>query len=205
MATQDTSTIANTQQTYFSKKLLDYAKQLLRLNEYAIEAELPRNAGTRTIRFFRPSEASAANVKTLTEGTPITQFSNRTFTPVEATLAQIGDAAKITDVVTMTGLFDMLKQNVEGFGGDCALKSDEISRNALAAETTGLLIRRAAGAATWTALNSDTTTSFATATDLVDARTALVRNRAMQVDGAYVAVTPPEVTRDLMKLSLIHI
>lgn len=199
MAVQAQSTLSNSYQGYFSKKLLGYAVQDVRLNEYATEAELPKNVGSLSISFFRPSAPTTANIQNLSEGTPISTFGNFTLTKIDATLAQIGEAAKITDIVSMTSLFDALKQNIELFGYNCALKADEISRNVLNAQTTGLTIRRAAGAATWTALNSDATTSFCTATDLVDARTQLVKNRAPTLDGGYVAVTPPEVTRDLMK------
>lgn len=199
MAVTDLSTLTNQYNTFFSKKLLDYAQHELRLNEFATEADLPKNVGSRVIRFFRPSEASAANVQSLSEGVPITTFANRTLGYVDATLAQIGEAAKITDIVDMTSLFDMLEQNIEGMGNDCALYADTLTRNALVAQTTGLTIRRAAGAASWTALNSDTTTSYLTATDLVDARTQLVTKRAPKVDGGYVAICPAEVTRDIMK------
>lgn len=199
MAVQSQSTLSTSYQGYFSKKLLGYAVQDLRLNEYATEAELPKNVGSLSISFFRPSAPTVANVQTLTEGTPISTFGNFSLTKIDATLAQIGEAAKVTDIVSMTSLFDALKQNIELFGHNCALYADNISRNALAAQTTGLTIRRAAGAADWTTLNSNTTTSYATATDLVDARTALVKARAPSIDGGYVAVTPPEVTRDLMK------
>lgn len=199
MPVTDLSTLTNQYSTYFTKKLLGYAQHDLRLNEFATEAELPKNAGSKTIRFFRPSEANAANVQSLTEGVPIATFANRTLGIVEATLQQIGEASKITDVVDMTSLFDMLEMNIEGMGNDCALYADTIIHNALVAQTTGLQIRRAANAATWTALNSDAATSYCTATDLVDSRTALTNKRAPKIDGGFVAICPAEVTRDLMK------
>ena len=199
MAVTDLSTLTNQYNTYFSKKLLGYAEHELRLNEFATEAELPKNVGSRIIRFFQPSAANASNVQSLSEGVPITTFANRTLSYVDVTLTQIGEAAKITDIVDMTSLFDMLEQNIEGMGNDCALYADTLTRNALVAQTTGLTIHRAAGAATWTALNSDTTTSFLTATDLVDARTRLVTTRTPKIDGGYIAICPAEVTRDLMK------
>ncbi|HLP07937.1 MAG TPA: N4-gp56 family major capsid protein [Opitutaceae bacterium] len=199
MATQTQSTLSNSYQGYFSKKLLDYAVPMLRLSEYATEADLPKNAGSLSISFFRPSAPTVANIQSLSEGTPISTFGNYTLTKIDATLAQIGEAAKITDIVQMTALFDALKQNVELFGHNCALKADTLIRNALNAETTGLTIRRAAGAADWATLNSDTTTSFCTATDLLDSRTKLIMNRAPSIGGEYVAVAPAEVTRDLMK------
>ena len=199
MAIQDTTTIANTMQTFFSKKLLPVAAHELRLAEFGTEAELPKNVGATTIAFFRPSEPTAANVKTLVEGVAPATPSNRTFDKIEATLAQIGDWAKITDIVEMVGLFDMLKQNTDGMGGDCALKCDTVIRDVLNAVTTGLTVRRAGAAATAVALNADVATSYMTATDLVDGRTALKRKRAPAIDGSYVAVAPAEVTRDLMK------
>lgn len=199
MATTTSTTLSNTYQGYFSKKLLGYAEQLLRLNEFATQEDLPANMGSKTISFFRPSAPTTSNVQSLTEGTPISTFGDVTYTKIDFTLAQVGEAAKITDIVTMTSLFDALKQNIETMGGNCALYADNISRNALNAQTTGLTIRRANAAATWTGLNSDATTSFMTAAELLDCVTALKVNRAPTFGGDYVAVCPPQVTRDLMR------
>lgn len=199
MAVQAQSTLANSYQGFFSKKLLDYAVPMLRKAEFAVEADLPKNAGSLSISFFRPSAPTTANIQNLVEGTPISTFGHHTLSKIDATLAQIGEASKITDIVLMTQLFDALKQNIELFGHNCALKADETIRNTLNAQTTGLTIRRANNAATWTALNSDAATSFATAGDLLDCRSQLVVNRAPSIGGEYVAVCPPHVTRDLMK------
>lgn len=199
MSTTTSTTLSNTYQGYFSKKLLGYAEQLLRLNEYAAQDDLPKNVGSKTISFFRPSAPTTANVQTLTEGTPISSFGDVTYTKVDFTLTQIGEASKITDIVGMTSLFNALKQNIETMGGNCALYADEKSRNALNAQTTGLSIRRANAAATWTALNSDTATSFGSMADVLDARTQLVINRAPSWNGDYVAIVPPQISRDLMR------
>lgn len=200
MATTDTSTLTNTYQTYFSKKLLEHAIQELRLNEFAMEAELPRNVGSLEIRWFRPGTADATQVQTLAEGTPISTFRNVTYSPVSATLVQYGEAAKITDVVTMTGLFDALKQNIETMGEDCALHADTLTRNALSHASTGLTKMYAQGQTTFAGLIGQTVAaSKLTGVDLLRAATRLKINRAPRIGGNYVAIIPPQCSFDIMR------
>lgn len=200
MATTTSTTLSNTYQTYFSKKLLDHAVQELRLNEFAQQAELPRNAGSKVIRFFRPAVADATQVQTLTEGTPIATFRDVTYTPVDATLVQIGEAAKITDIVDMTGLFDALKQTNETMAEDCALDADTRTRNVICHETTGLRKMYAQGLADWAALAAEAVaTSKLTGADILRAATSLMISRAKMFEGGYVCVIPPQCSYDIKR------
>lgn len=200
MAVTDTGTLTNTYHTYFSKKLLDHAVQELRLNEFAMEAELPRNVGSKEIQWYRPGVGDATQVQTLSEGTPISTFRNVTYTPVTATLVQYGEAAKITDVVTMTGLFDALKQNIDTMGEDCALQADTLTRGALTHASTGLTKMYAQGQTTFAGLIGQTVAaSKLTGTDLLRAATRLKINRAPRIGGNYVAIIPPQCSFDIMR------
>jgi N4-gp56 family major capsid protein len=143
MATIDTGSLVSQYQTYFSQELLDHAIQALVLDQFGLKAELPKNKGALTIQWFRPAPADATNVQSLVEGVPITVFRTLVYEIVTATLKQYGEAAKITDVVTMTSLFDALKQSIESMGEDCALHADGIVRNVLADAATGLSKRYA--------------------------------------------------------------
>jgi N4-gp56 family major capsid protein len=200
MAVTTSTTLSNTYQKYFSKKLLDHAVDELRLNEFALEAELPKNAGSKIITFFRKAAADASNVVTLSEGTPISTFRDVTLTPIDVTLAQIGEAAKITDIVTMTGLFDALKQSIDTMGEDCALDADTRTRNVLCHASTGLGKRYAQGLASFASLAaSSVANAKLTGADILDAATSLKNSKAPRINGGFVAILPPSVSRDVMR------
>lgn len=200
MATTTSTTLSALYQTHFSKKLLDHAVQELRLNEFAMEAELPKNLGSKVIQWFRPDVGAASNVQTLTEGTPISTFRDVTYSAVSATLAQYGEAAKITDIVNMTGLFDALSQSIDTMGEDCALFADELTRAQLIHASTGLTKMYAQGLADFAATIAATVAaSKLTGADLLRAATQLLINRAPKIDGNYVAIIPPQCSYDIKR------
>jgi N4-gp56 family major capsid protein len=200
MAVTTQSTLTDLYQTHFSKNLLDHAVQALVLDQFGMPAELPKNRGSLTIRWFRPGVADASQVQTLSEGTPINTFRNVTYSYVEATLGQYGEAAKITDVVTMTGLFDALKQSISTMGDDCAEHANQIVRNVLAHQSTGLTKRYGQGLADFTALSAATKANGKiVATDVLDAVTQLRINRAKHIGAGFVGVLCPQVERDLLR------
>src|SRR4051794_19798066 len=154
-----TTTLANEYQKYFTKQLLDHAVQLTVLDQFALKQPLPKNKGAKTISFFRRSKSAivasgsgagrVANVQTLTEGTAIGTYANHTLDRVDVSLVQYGEAAKVTDVLSMTELFDALKQNIAVMSEDCALNADSITRDALVeAAVTGVTLQQAGGSAT---------------------------------------------------------
>ncbi|RME69199.1 MAG: N4-gp56 family major capsid protein [Verrucomicrobia bacterium] len=200
MGTTNKTSLIDTYQTYFSKQLLKHAVQELHLNEFALQAELPQKSGSDTIRFFRPSEADASQVQTLSEGVVPGNFRNVTYTYIDVPLVQYGEVAKITDVVTMTALFDALTQSIKTMGEDCALHADTITRDVLAHPTAGLTKRYAQGLANFAALDTATPSAGKiTAADLLDACTRLKVNRAPRKEGRYVAIVPPQVGRDIQR------
>ena len=189
-------------QKYFSKKLLDHAVQELILNQFAEMAELPRNVGAKTVRFFRRVKASAGNVQTLTEGAPINVFTDVTYDTIDVALTQYGEAIKITDILSMTDLFNSLKNGIELMGEDAALQADGITRNTIVSGLSGVAgsDRYSQGVANWAALAAASPAAARfVGTDALDAATRLKVNRAPQVNGDYVAICPPQVTRDMMQ------
>jgi N4-gp56 family major capsid protein len=198
MATTTTTSLSTQYQRYFSKKLLDVAKQALVLNQFAVKADLPKNAGVKTARFFRRVQAAAANVQTLTEGTAINTFTEVTMENVDVDLVQLGEAVKLTDIVGMTALFDALKQGIDLMGEDCALKADSATRDAIIAGST--LERYGQGLASFAALGSAAASAATVkASDLLDCMTNLEIKRAPRINGSYVAIAPPQVARDIMR------
>ena len=164
----------NQYQRYFSKQLLDNAKDTLVLNQFAKKADLPKGMGSKTIRFFRPVTAASANVQTLTEGTPIAVFTDLTYTAVDIDLVQFGEAMKWTDILGWTALLKVMEDGIDLMSEDCALKADDLTLAALAHATTGGTKRYSGGATTYAALGAlTTTTGKFTADDPLDAMTRL--------------------------------
>jgi len=196
-------------QTYFSNLLLDYAVQGLRKAEFGQSQPLPRNAGAKTIRFFRFNEPSTAGVQTLTEGTAISSSNYRelTLAYVEATLVQIGQVIAVTDLLNATSLLNIMSQATKTNGEDAALKMDTIIRDELVNagdtdESDSRTKKYSGGVTTFAALDNLTDANGKIdATDLLDSVTQLKINRAPQISGQYVMIASPQVTRDLMNNS----
>ncbi len=218
MATSSTSTLVNEYQKYFSKQLLQSAVQLTVLDQFALRRPLPKNAGAKTISFFRRSNSAnnssgqVAAVQTLTEGTPIATFTDFTLDRIDVPMVQYGEACKVTDILTMTELFDALQMNITGMGEDCALHGDDKCRDALVlAAVTGITLNQAAGtttakigkmyaqnAADFTALGAATTSAGkVTMTDFIRASTQLKINRAPMWGGNYVGLVCPQMSNDI--------
>ncbi len=218
MATNTTATVANAYQNFFSKQLLDTQVQLTVLDQFSLKRPLPKNVGAKTISFFwrsnseNNSSGNVAAVQTLSEGTPIATFTNFVLNRLDVPLVQYGEATKVTDILTMTELFDMLQQNIEGMGEDAALHADDVTRNAIIAATqSGVTIVGAAGNTTsymgkmyaqgladFTALAAASQSAGKlTAIDFVRAATQLMKNRARHWGGDYVGVICPEMSFDL--------
>ncbi len=187
-------------QTYFSKMLLETATQAVKLNDYATRASLPRNVGAQSVRFFRRNTADSSKVLALAEGVAPTQYREIAFTPVDVPLQQYGEVAKITDVLSWTQLFDMLKQSMLLMGEDCALQADDITRNEIVTHVVSAgQARYSQGVANYAALQGASVTAGRfTAVDALDAMTQLTVKRAPTKNGYYVGIIPPQIARDLM-------
>lgn len=199
MAIITTTSVTNQFQGYFDKRLLEHAIQALSLNDYAKKADLPQNVGSTSISFFRPITATSANVQTLAEGTPISNFTDLTYSKITVNLAQYGEAVKITDILKYTQLFDAIKQGITLMGEDCALKADDITRNAIVPNITGTSLRYSQGITNFANLSAATASGGKfVATDALDAVTQLRIGRAPMINNAYVGIVPPQIGRDLM-------
>ena len=200
LMTSTTTELAHQYQTLFSKKMLPRARQKLVLDEYATKMPFPKNTGSKTIRFFRMEAGAAANVSALTEGVALSTYSEIGLDYVEATLAQSGQVYKISDVLSMTELFDTMSGSVDRAGEDAGLYADQIIRNAVVTGvTTAGNKRYAGGAADYAALKALTSTAGKMKiADLLDAMTQLTIQRAPTKNGEYFAIVPPQVARDLM-------
>lgn len=193
------ASVADQYRIYFQKKLLQHAVQLLMLNDYAQKGTLPTGQGADTVRFFQRNVADATKVTALTEGVAINTFREVDLTHVDVQLAPYGEVAKISDVLTWTQFFDTMRQSIDLMGEDCALQADGLTRNEIVTNVTAAGQRRyAQGIADFTTLAAASVSAGRfVANDGLDAVTQLKINRAPKINGAYVGIVPPQVSRDL--------
>ncbi|MEO0796300.1 MAG: N4-gp56 family major capsid protein [Verrucomicrobiota bacterium] len=212
--TTNPASVANRQQRYFDRMLLEHAVNELRLSEFAMKRDLPRKMGTLDMRFFRRQVADESNVVTLTEGTPPNQYVENDMEHVDVTLAQLGEVTKLSDIRSEIDIFNALDQNIELMAEDAALKCDSIVRNAI---LSGMLnsdnVHERFGAITPTGDSSaDFTTldpAAAASHQITRARalgnlTALKVAKAPRYNGNYICILPPQLEHDMRQDSTIE-
>src|ERR1700760_2650131 len=182
---------------YLEKKLLQQVFPILKLNQFAKMEALPTGMGNKTVSFYRRSIANSGNVQTLTEGVPISTFTNITLTEVPVSLLQYGEAVRISDLNSELSRFNQMEIAVEVLGQDIAWKADDITRNTIIAGATQN--KYSGGNTSFTGLVAATAAVFSFS-DLIEARTSLrVNNVPWYGDGDYIAITPSIVYHDLFK------
>ena len=212
----NTSLVSNTIQPRYSKKLLEKAVPLTRLIEYAQLEELPAGQGQTSIRFFRPPApdlTATGAPAALTEATAPTNYRIITMTPVDVALSQRGQVTRVSDVANTVGLLKFLDIAIDLMAEECALDVDTYTRNLLVRGDTlttggttnlalGLSRRYAQSTANFAGLAAASLANGCiTPRDLLDAFTQLKIQRAPTFDGDYVAVLPPQITRDILNNS----
>lgn len=229
------ASVADRYQTYFNRKLLKVQTDALVLDQFGLQADLPSKAGGRTMRFFKPELAHtqlysapthANSVQALSEGVAISAYRENTWTKVDVTLKQYGEATKISDIVDMTDAYMCVKQNIELMGRDAALHTDTVIRNALVGSThpdgattplthgsdgtngcelfktdTNAIINSGTSATNFATLSGKTKAEgAATRLWVLAAATRLAVNKAPKIkNGRYVCVLPPQVRHDLVQ------
>lgn len=201
----NTSAVSNSIEPFYSKKLLQRAIQMTRLQDFAQQESIEPGMGATSVRFFRPPAADLTATgapATLTEGTAPTNFRDIAYTAVDATLVQLGQVSKVTDIATTVGLVKYLDTAIDLQGDEFALDMDTRIRNILIHQTTGFTKRYGQGAADFATLaGASLANGCILPRDFLDAMTRLKINRAPLINGYYVAVVPPQGTRDIMNHS----
>lgn len=144
---------------YFNKKFLTTALEDLCLAQFADKQELPKNAGSLTMRVFKRSKASGSTVTAITtEGQNLTA-NNATLIPKDVTLGQYYDMSRISRRATLTEIFDNIEKETARQGEAAAQFVEMQLRNAIrdtngngGAQTANRLY--AQGAANFAALNT---------------------------------------------------
>jgi N4-gp56 family major capsid protein len=199
------SQVSNTIQARYSKKLLDRAIQLTRLQDFAVQEALEPNVGATSVRFFRPPQADLTATgapAALSDGVAPTNFRDIAYTPIDVSLSQRGQVAKVTDIATNVGLVKYLDTAIDLMGDEFALDVDTIIRNQVVHQSTGFTKRYAQGLADFSATAAATLANAALVPrDFLDAMTRLKINRAPMVNGHYVAIISPQGSRDILNNS----
>jgi N4-gp56 family major capsid protein len=199
------SAVSNTIQAYYNKKLLGHAVQETKLIEFAQQEELGAGQGNSSVRFFRPPQADLTATgapAALSEGVAPTDFRDISYTAIDVSLAQLGQVAKVTDIANTVGLIKYLDTAIELMGEEFALDVDTRIRNIMFHASTGGTKRYAQGTASHILLQQKTAANACLIPqDLLDSLTNLKINRAPKINGVYVAITPPQVTRDILNNS----
>ena len=183
----------------FNRNFLKHAIDKLVLGDIAEKFDLPRNAGTQTMRFFRRGVANVENVRTLSEGVPLTNFTLGTLEKEEISLAQYGDVTKISDTRLDTDLIKQLELETARMGEEAALHLDNQIRDAFYDAMHAAAITAASGSGLFIDKNTDTASArMLTVADLDKAATLLTERRAPTFDGGhYIAVVSPRQAYDL--------
>ena len=219
LMTTASSGITPEYQTYFSKVLLKHAIQLLVMNQLGQQKELPRNKGSKSIRFFRPAAGDRTKVlgptgygflNQLAEGdaTQAIASGNQreiTWTPIDMTLDIFGEPSKFSDLLDETDLFGTLEDISRLLGEDAAQAADFYITEKVVKGLPASSKRYAEGAAgvhaqTFAGLAGEATLANATLSirDLLGAMTRLTITRAPKPKGGkYVAAMPPQVSFDV--------
>lgn len=119
---------------FYDRTLLERALPLLVHTRWAQVRDIPRNAGTKIIKFRRYGNLTAATTP-LTEGiTPV--GSSLSVTDITATVAQYGDYVTVSDVVTWESQDAVLMEASEILGDQAGDTIDQLCRNVLVAGTS---------------------------------------------------------------------
>jgi len=119
---------------FYDKTLLMRAVPLFIHARWAQVRDIPRKAGTATIKFRRYGNLSAATTA-LSEGVTPTG-SSLSVTDITATVAQYGDFVTITDVLDYESEDPILMETAEILGDQMGDTIDQITRDILAAGTS---------------------------------------------------------------------
>ena len=187
-------------QKFFNPTLLDHQVDILKLNQYSIKADFPKNKGAKVMTFVRQDVGASSNVNTLSEGTVPTTYRDTTLTFIDATLVQYYELGRYSDLLQWTEIYNILKIQTQQFGEDAGLKADDISLTAIIPNVSGTSKRYSGGAtsfATLAALPSNAAGAL-TVQDMLDAFTQLADQKAPTFKGDYIFLVSPRTQRDIM-------
>lgn len=132
--TTTTSGLSATMQSFYDRKMLEYAKTQFVFQQYGQKRNIPKNNG-KTVQFrrwnlFEPSTTTQA----LTEGvTPDGQ--NLSMSAITATVGQYGAFVQVSDLLDMTAVDQIISDSVELLAEQMGNVIDMLTRDAMDATT----------------------------------------------------------------------
>ena len=204
MGTTTKTQIPNEVNNFYDRTMLLRAVAYFVHTKWAQVKDIPRKAGTLTIKFRRYSNLSAATTA-LTEGvTP--SGSSLSITDITATVAQYGDYVTVTDVVDFSSKDPVLTETAEILGDQAGDTLDQLTQAVLVAGTSSQIAngRAARGNLLVTDVFSVTEAKKAVRTLKVNKTKKITRMvnpstgyNTTPVDACYVAICHPNTTYDL--------
>ena len=184
--------------TFYDKVLLREAGPNLVHEQFGQKRDIPRGSG-KTIEFRKFNQLPKA-LTALTEGvTP--DGGALDVTSLTATVAQYGYFVRITDMLDLTAIDNVIVEAVQLLGSQAGVTMDTIVRNALVSGTNVMYCPKVAGGnetAVTTRGGMDSTSQL-TVKMVQKAAAFLKKNNVPTINGKYVAIIHPYVAYDLMR------
>ena len=184
--------------TFYDKVLLREAGPNLVHEQFGQKRDIPRGSG-KTIEFRKFNQLPKA-LTALTEGvTP--DGGALDVTSLTATVAQYGYFVRITDMLDLTAIDNVIVEAVQLLGSQAGVTMDTIVRNALVSGTNVMYCPKVAGGnetAVTTRGGMDSTSQL-TVKMVQKAAALLKKNNVPTINGKYVAIIHPYVAYDLMR------
>ena len=136
MATMITTTsgLSPTMQSYYDRKMLEWAKTQFVFANYAQKRSIPKNNG-KTVQFRRWTLFTAdPTTQALTEGTTPTA-QNLSMSAITATVKQYGAYVEVSDLLDLTAIDNVISDSSELLGEQLGNVLDMIVRDAMSATT----------------------------------------------------------------------
>ena len=184
--------------TFYDKVLLREAGPNLVHEQFGQKRDIPRGSG-KTIEFRKFNQLPKAPTA-LTEGvTP--DGGALDVTSLTATVAQYGYFVRITDMLDLTAIDNVIVEAVQLLGSQAGVTMDTIVRNALVSGTNVMYCPKVSGGnetAVTTRGGMDSTSQL-TVKMVQKAAALLKKNNVPTINGKYVAIIHPYVAYDLMR------
>ena len=184
--------------TFYDKVLLREAGPNLVHEQFGQKRDIPRGSG-KTIEFRKFNQLPKA-LTALTEGvTP--DGGALDVTSLTSTVAQYGYFVRITDMLDLTAIDNVIVEAVQLLGSQAGVTMDTIVRNALVSGTNVMYCPKVAGGnetAVTTRGGMDATSQL-TVKMVQKAAALLKKNNVPTINGKYVAIIHPYVAYDLMR------
>ena len=202
MATMITTTsgLSPTMQSYYDRKMLEWAKTQFVFANYAQKRSRPKNIG-KTVQFRRWTLFTAdPTTQTLTEGTTPTA-QNLAMSAITATVKQYGAYVEVSDLLDLTAIDNVISDSSELLGEQLGNVLDMIVRDAMSATTN---IQYADGK---TSDNDITAAQKLTVGEIRKAVRTLKKNKARKFTRKggkphYICIVDPDAVYDLQSDSL---